>query len=339
LLLLAIRGRGHVGVAPSLGRDGMWLTAGILAHFGLVFVYYATSGNPVSLFVAIGLLGVGASLASARSRVMRPIANERLPLWLSAAATLVVLAALLLNRSAWTEVHRDDTLPTNITVITYNIQTGFSRANRWDLEAIAKVIEAQGSDIVILQEVSRGWAIASGVDEAQWLSRRLQMNLAWGPNSHDGLWGVAILSRGKVITSDMVIYSKAKNWRRGVLSAEIATLGGSVYVYTTHLDAADDAGAIRLAQATELIALTSGQSPVIVGGDFNAMPDSDVVLAMTTAGYVDTGVALPAGTGTSSEGKRIDYLFVRDAVAVDSVAVPDVWASDHRPVVARLTLP
>ena len=64
--------------------------------------------------------------------------------------------------------------------MTYNIQAGFPRDNRWDLEGTAAAIEAVDPDVVLLQEVGRGWPLMTGVDGARWLSDRLDMNLVCG---------------------------------------------------------------------------------------------------------------------------------------------------------------
>jgi endonuclease/exonuclease/phosphatase family metal-dependent hydrolase len=338
LLVFAIRGRGSPGEPPSPTADGLWLTAGMLVQAGLLFAYYSATGQPLLIFAALALLGVGSALSTRRGRAIPEITGGAPIAWLTAAGGALLLAAFLLNRSAWNEVNRQDALPATFTAITYNIQTGFSRDNHWDLEQTARAIEDQRSDVVILQEVSRGWTIAAGVDEARWLSHRLDMNMAWGPSSNDDLWGVAILSRGKIVTAQMYDYTTTENLRRGVLGAAIQTDDGPLYVYATHLDNPTDATQIRLAQTGELLKVTNGKSPAIIGGDFNASPDSDVVTAMLAAGFTDAGGALPPGTGTSAEGNRIDYLFVRGPLAIGLVDVPNVWASDHRPFVARLSL-
>lgn len=100
-------------------------------------------------------------------------------------------------------------------LMTYNIQIGVGIAQNphWDpakfnLEAIAKVIEAARPDIAALQEVDRFRARSGHMDQVEWLSRRL--GFAWhayapayyslepsGPPSTfaHGEYGVALLSR------------------------------------------------------------------------------------------------------------------------------------------------
>jgi len=208
----------------------------------------------------------------------------------------------------------------------------------WDLERQARVIEEQQPDIVLLQEVSRGWIVTSGADEARWLSNRLDLNLIWGPSSRDDLWGLAILTRGNVQASEMRIFDTTENLRRGVLGAGIATEAGTLYVYNTHLDDPAEGDAVRFEQGTQLLSATEGASPAVLGGDFNAAPDSDVIDAVLAAGFVDTGAVLPPDLSTREGALRIDYIFVRGSIRVDGIDVPDDAASDHKPVVVTLTL-
>jgi endonuclease/exonuclease/phosphatase family metal-dependent hydrolase len=339
LIVLAVRGRGNVGEPPALLKDAAWLTLGMLLHAVLIFVYYSATGFPILIGVALVLLGLGAALSAGFKQPLPPITSGRhLPAMVVAAMLLLALG-LVANRDAWAEVDRDDVLGAELTVMTYNIQSGFSRDNIWDLEATAQTIEAYQPDIVLLQEVSRGWIITSGVDEARWLSNRLDMNLVWGPSSQDGLWGLAILSRGDVLGSEMRIFDNTDNLRRGVQGAGIATdaaASGAYYVFNTHLDDPTEGGAVRFQQVTSLLTTIAEADPAILGGDFNAPPDSDVIAAILNADFVDTGANLPPELSTREDARRIDYVFVRGSFEVVEIITPDVWTSDHRPVVVKL---
>ena len=338
LLVLSIRGRGEPGLTPSFIKDAAWLTAGMLIQVVLVFLYFAETGWPLLIGIAIGILGLGACLSAPIKGHLPALTSGRHLPWLAGAAALLLVVGFGLDRSIWDTVERKDSLGTEITVMTYNIQTGFSRENIWSLERTAQTIEAQSPDIVILQEVSRGWMITSGVDQARWLSHRLDMNLAWGPTSDDDLWGVAILSKAKVLNDELRIYDTTGNLRRGVLGAAIKTEGDPLFVYATHLDNPKGAGDIRLEQVTQLVETVAEASPAIIGGDFNATPDSDTIGTVLNAGFTDTGDLLSPGTTTSEDNLRIDYIFVRGPVTVLETQVIETWTSDHRPVVTRLAI-
>ncbi len=72
----------------------------------------------------------------------------------------------------------------HLTVMIHNIQSGFALDRTWNLEETARTIQAEDPDIVVLQEVSRGWLVTSDVDQALWLSLRLGMPYVFGANSN-----------------------------------------------------------------------------------------------------------------------------------------------------------
>jgi endonuclease/exonuclease/phosphatase family metal-dependent hydrolase len=131
---------------------------------------------------------------------------------------------------------------------------------------------------------------------------------------------------------------------------------------TTHLDAFDSA--VRDAQAQELLAgpASSLKVPVLVAGDFNAIPGSAPFTDMTHAGFADAWPALhgsaPGYTGTQSDtldnptsqlSERIDAVFLRGSrtgvLAADTIGdtpadktPAGLWPSDHAGVTATISL-
>jgi len=103
----------------------------------------------------------------------------------------------------------------------------------------------------------------------------------------------------------------------------------------------------RLAHARALVALVEGvDAPIVAGGDLNERPDGRAV------GFLSERFRDAWLLGGDSEGEtfpadepmaRIDYLFVSEGIVVERVLVPPGpdarAASDHRPLVAELTLP
>jgi endonuclease/exonuclease/phosphatase family metal-dependent hydrolase len=272
-------------------------------------------------------------------RVANPMALTRPGRVAATAVQVVALTALIAGSARWSEVDAGAPLDQSVTVVNYNIQSGFSRDDEFDLERQARLIEAQNPDVVVLQEVSRGWPVTTGVDQLSWLSRRLDMPYVWGPSAGDSLWGLAVLSRAPMHDADMTIYSVTNNLRRGVLSVRIETTSGDLWVFATHLDNGAKAADIRLQQVQELVQVWGGRAPAIIAGDFNASPSSDVVAVVTSAGFDDAGSRLGPDADSSGDGSRIDYIFASAGITVESVTMPDEWASDHLPIVATLTLP
>jgi endonuclease/exonuclease/phosphatase family metal-dependent hydrolase len=131
---------------------------------------------------------------------------------------------------------------------------------------------------------------------------------------------------------------------RGALMATLGRGDARLLAVSTHLGLHPRE---RLADARALAGLVEDAgTPTVAGGDLNERPDGRAVGflserlrdAWLLGGDAD-GETFPADRPTA----RIDYLFVSEGIVVERVLVPpasDVReASDHRPLVAELTLP
>ena len=130
--------------------------------------------------------------------------------------------------------------------------------------------------------------------------------------------------------------------------------GDSLWVFNTHFDhrgqvARERSAELLMARIEEI----AGDSPVVVTGDFNAAPDSQVYATMMGGHLVDTRLEsqeAPAGPEGTWSGfvvrddtpvRRIDYVFVsRHWTVLAYEAIVDIaddrYVSDHLPVLARL---
>ena len=129
--------------------------------------------------------------------------------------------------------------------------------------------------------------------------------------------------------------------------------GKRFYFFNTHLPyrEQDEAARVKGANAiAQRIAALPANVPVVLAGDFNTTPDSDVhaVLARplqdawTTAPRVEGSDATFHGfTGTAD--RRIDWIFVKGVMPESATSVTTRWhqryPSDHFPVVVTLRLP
>lgn len=157
-------------------------------------------------------------------------------------------------------------------------------------EAILKVLQQENADIVFLQEV---WAQEGGLDQAQWLADELNMYVARteGPWYDDGVsMGNAILSRWPIVSWEvhrLPDVTGAPSYRRAVV-AQLETPFGRWWTVCTHLDHKFDGSATRVAQCEALCGIVDQlrvdpeiDTPVILAGDFNSVPDSDEIRMMT----------------------------------------------------------
>lgn len=336
LMMLAAAGRSAPQSHSGLWRTAGFVTAGLLIHAATVFLYFASSGSFVYAIVAFGVLALAGAVAAQRPSGARlaTLRGAAVP----PAALAVGFVVALVVAGGGSQRSEPVALEADLTVVTYNIQNGFSRENRWDLEAIATTIEGLKPDVVLLQEVGRGWFALGWADQAGWLSDRLDMEMAFGAASGDDLWGNAILSTAPLLEAEVVKYSSTQNLRRGLVSATLPFAGGEAWVASTHLDNPSDAGQVRIDQVTQLLGVWDGVTPAVIGGDFNMTPGEDAIALIESAGFAAASSATGNTDGTSESGKKIDYVFVTPDVETISVLVPDIWTSDHRPVAADLRL-
>lgn len=131
---------------------------------------------------------------------------------------------------------------------------------------------------------------------------------------------------------------------RGGLVARLEHRGARLCAIATHLGLHPRE---RLEHAKALTELAEAvHTPIVAGGDLNEKPDGRAVGLLSErfrdawllGGDAD-GETFPSDEPTA----RIDYLFVSEAIVVERVLVPPGpdarAASDHRPLVAELTLP
>ena len=131
---------------------------------------------------------------------------------------------------------------------------------------------------------------------------------------------------------------------RGALIATLGHGGARLLAISMHLGLHPRE---RLADAKALATLVDSiGAPIVAGGDLNEKPDGRAVGflsgrfrdAWLLGGDAD-GETFPADEPTA----RIDYLFVSEGIVVERLLVPPGpdarEASDHRPLVAELTLP
>lgn len=92
------------------------------------------------------------------------------------------------------DVVRRPALPDCLRIATLNLHGGYSQFFDPNLDRAAQLIELNGADVVLLQEVDTGRLASFGVDQVLWLARRLQMEWAFYPQN-EALQGIAVLSR------------------------------------------------------------------------------------------------------------------------------------------------
>jgi len=224
---------------------------------------------------------------------------------------------------------------------TYNINGGYDEAGMFQMELIARTIEASLADVVALQEVDVGRPVSYGADEVQFLARRLGMYQAYQPTIGQ-MRGVAILSRWPITGSVGVLIPGADEQQGALRSLlqEPAT-GRSIVMVSAQLLPGDNQQ--RLEQLAVLLSLIDDLSPVVLGADLGFSTEEDVIYQqLLSAGFVDPDKVLGIERGftfpASNPMYRQDYILVLGATPSDSRQV-DSRASDHRLVVIEIGWP
>jgi endonuclease/exonuclease/phosphatase family metal-dependent hydrolase len=250
---------------------------------------------------------------------------------------------------------RPDVVREDIRVMSFNIHHGADDEDELDLPAIASDIRASGADVIGLQEVDRHMSSRSDfADQAAWLAHRLGMYFVYGANldrppkagqSKRRQYGTAVLSKHKIVGARNhvlrnILYARDPSEPRGLLEAVIDLGQVQLSFFTTHLD--HQRGEQRRQQMRQVAAIAgASRKPVVLVGDLNTAPGTSEMRRIT-AKFTDSFLKRGRGKGYSFRSdrptKRIDYILVRGSVQVRATKVIDSQSSDHRPIIADLTL-
>lgn len=234
--------------------------------------------------------------------------------------------------------------PARITVLTYNIHHGRGHDGEVDLERIAKVIRQQKPDFVALQEVDNRTNRTGRVDQTAELARLSKMHGYFFKqiDFDGGEYGQAILSRFEAgELAQQMLPGTPEREQRLLGRARFEIAGHSLWLATTHLHHAN--ARIREQQVEAINAdvaqIATTDVPVILCGDFNAVPASRALTLISRAWKNSTGGQPIPTFPATKPARQIDYIFLRPAAALRVIAVKGVAeevASDHSPLLVEL---
>lgn len=257
-------------------------------------------------------------------------------------AVLIVLA-LSIYAGGCTDVELRP--PTRVSVLTYNIYHGEDANGNSNLDAVARIINSLGPDLVALQEVDNKTTRAKGLDLTAELSKRTGMQGVFGKamDYAGGGYGEAVLTQHPIVdTKNNPLPHTPKAEPRTALEVHIELPSGERIVFAgTHLDHLRDQNN-RMMQASRIAELYENCGlPIILAGDLNAVPGSDPInLLCGEWSYV--GQADPKPTAPSVRPRRkIDYIMYKPKGrwrVIEIRVIDEKVASDHCPVFAVLEL-
>ena len=212
---------------------------------------------------------------------------------LTAAALLLVVAACNKDENYNDKYGDRAVIPPkgqSLRVMTYNIYgaRATSPANAADLDAIAEVIRRQNPDFVTLNEVDV-FTNRTGKDvhQARDLAEKLGMEWHFSKaiDRDGGEYGDAVLSKYPILEKRsyrLPCAAEQPGEDRSLCVIRVQIDGKDLYVASTHLDHLSG-DASRLVQATEIrrIRDTELEGDLILCGDLNAIPSSNVIATMT----------------------------------------------------------
>ena len=232
----------------------------------------------------------------------------------------------------------------DLRVVSYNIKHGAGMDGRVNLQRTANVIKKLNPDFVGLQEVDLNAARSGKRNQANELAAMLNMHPGFGSfmNYQGGRYGMAVLSRHPLINVESLQLPNGNEPRVALIAEARLPTGATVLLVNVHFDWVKD-DKFRFAQASKLAAYLKDQAkPFVLLGDFNDGPDSRTLALFDKVAHRTLKPKEDRLTFSSTEPSiEIDFIFCspKDSWQVGNVKViTERMASDHRPVVAELTL-
>ncbi len=223
------------------------------------------------------------------------------------------------------------------------------------LEAFASLVEEEGAQVVLLQEVMR----TADFRTDTWLANRLGMTSVYArANGHAGAIG---FEEGSAVLSSFPLHdvrqvtlgsSATRFVNRIALGAQFQIDCCKLWAFSTHLSLFHSENGRQLAALQGWIEQVARSDPALIGGDFNAHEESAQII-QAQKNWTDTYRTLhPGGRGGTHTinwpwggkglSRRLDYIFIKRAnPALQILETRHLQAgslphSDHSAVLTRL---
>ena len=322
-------------LAGAFTLASVFLLMAILAHiFTTTYDYIPVIGpffrNRFAwVYLTVGLvflMGVATAMRSSR------LGEITQPLWLAVGVPVLALFVLVMHGITTPSLQLPPARDT-ITILTYNIQQGYSAEGQQNYAGQLAQMQALKPDIIGLAECDTA-RIANGNDDlVRYLADHLGMYSYYGPKTVAGTFGIALLSRYPILEQETYyLYSEGEQVAAIVAMVDVGDQAWRVLV--THLGNGGP-----MIQQQEFLDLV-GKAPerTVAMGDFNFRPDSPQY-ALTTQVLQDAWtVRWPDWRDDLGQkpDTKIDHIFISsDLTVVDAQYVPK-GPSDHPAVTAIL---
>jgi endonuclease/exonuclease/phosphatase family metal-dependent hydrolase len=235
-----------------------------------------------------------------------------------------------------------------LVVTTWNLQG----SKGVDADAVAAHVRAQGTDLLLLQEVqwaqSRRIAAALDARSRDWAFKHAGLG-TWP----EGMAVIGVTRRIRATSTALTRRGAVWSWRRRIM--QLVPVRADLVVVNVHLT--PHGGSLedreRRRELQTVVAHLPGGATAVVVGDFNAAPGSPVFEPLADAGLTDTWPAA-GGDGFTNwaraprsgpANRRLDHVWASSSVAVVGARVPVVaddgydrfgTLSDHLPLTTTL---
>jgi len=243
----------------------------------------------------------------------------------------------------------------SLTLMSYNVHGCAGMDGCISTDRIARVIARFSPDIIALQELDVGRARSGHIDQVEMIARKLEMHYQFhcAFRWKDEQYGNAILSRYPMAliksgSLPKLEHPRHQNEPRGALWVSVEFEGKKIQVLNTHLSLWPRERTLQVEAllSEEWLQHPDCQGPVVLCGDFNALPQSQVYRKICSKLYDSQSVLVGHRPRATWFGQyplsRIDYVFVNANLHVDSITVPrtdlEKIASDHLPLITEFNL-
>lgn len=223
--------------------------------------------------------------------------------------------------------------------MSYNVRNAKGMDDRTDYDRVAKVIKEARPDVVAVQEIDSVTQRSGGLFVLEEIGRRAGYACSYAPaiDYQGGKYGIGILFRQKPVKVHHISLP-GREERRALLVAEFKKY--IVCVAHLSLTAADRMASLPL--IIEETAKLSPDKPIFFAGDFNDEPDSEFINSLKLHFDILSDITRPTFPA-DSPNVTIDYICHLKRTggrveAKDYQVIAENMASDHRPIIATLTI-
>jgi len=214
-----------------------------------------------------------------------------------------------------------------VRIVNYNIRGSVDIDGQVRPDLIATEILTSDPDVVVLQEVGRGWSIHASTDLLAFLQWELGMDYVF-ESAGDEQFGNVIFSRLPMDEVASGRLPKDGTQDRSYILVTVQAGGGDLSIAATHLHSRS------IPQISAFIAAVAPSPRLVIAGDMNFAPDDPEVALFVEAGFTDAVGATGEPCRTTSMEPtsgcdRPDWVFVSGGLTAEHLRIGTGGASDH----------